>query len=198
MVVRKTVGITRGPPAAGIPLDGEALSLDIAQPAQLREKCLKNGTPVDKSNRTWNNDRNPMLLRRLLRRCRWHGGREQQTHREIAPPHSITSSAAASSAGGSVRPSATGEVSTVYLMDVDIEKLVKFLSEKRDVPAEMRLLPARHTVGEKVIGFSETGDWGKPNPEKIPAKRAAGLRRPATARTMPGGNRDYGASANSW
>ncbi|HWX34160.1 MAG TPA: hypothetical protein VNZ53_42900, partial [Steroidobacteraceae bacterium] len=26
----------------------------------------------------------------------------------------------------------TGEVSTVYLMDVDIEKLVKFLSEKRD------------------------------------------------------------------
>ena len=52
----------------------------------------------------------------------------------------------------------TGEVSTVYLMDVDIEKLVKFLSERRDVPAEMRLLPARHTVGETVIGFSETGD----------------------------------------
>ena len=26
----------------------------------------------------------------------------------------------------------TGEVSTVYLMDVDIEKLVKFLSEKRN------------------------------------------------------------------
>jgi hypothetical protein len=26
----------------------------------------------------------------------------------------------------------TGEVSTVYLMDVDIEKLAKFLSEKRD------------------------------------------------------------------
>ena len=52
----------------------------------------------------------------------------------------------------------TGEVSTVYLMDVDIEKLVKVLSEKRDVPAEMRLLPARHTVGETVIGFSETGD----------------------------------------
>src|SRR6266403_994030 len=29
-----------------------------------------------------------------------------------------------------------------------------FLSEKRDVPAEMRLLPAKHTVGEAVIGFS--------------------------------------------
>jgi hypothetical protein len=52
----------------------------------------------------------------------------------------------------------TGEVSTVYLMDVDIEKLVKFLSQSRDLPAEMRLLPVRHTVGEKVIGFSETGD----------------------------------------
>jgi len=26
----------------------------------------------------------------------------------------------------------TGEVSTVYLMDVDIEKLVKFLSQSRD------------------------------------------------------------------
>ena len=52
----------------------------------------------------------------------------------------------------------TGEVSTVYLMDDDIEKLAKFLSERRDVPAEMRLLPARHTVGETVIGFSETGD----------------------------------------
>jgi hypothetical protein len=52
----------------------------------------------------------------------------------------------------------TGEVSTVYLMDVDIEKLVKFLSEKRDVPAEMRLLPAKHTVGEAAIGSSETGE----------------------------------------
>jgi hypothetical protein len=52
----------------------------------------------------------------------------------------------------------TGEVSTVYLMGVDIEKLVKFLSQSPDLPAEMRLLPARHTVGETVIGFSETGE----------------------------------------
>jgi hypothetical protein len=49
----------------------------------------------------------------------------------------------------------TGEVSTVYLMEVDIEKLVKFLSQSRDLP---RLLPAKHTVGEAVIGFSETGE----------------------------------------
>jgi hypothetical protein len=34
----------------------------------------------------------------------------------------------------------TGEVSTVYLMDVDIEKLVKFLSQSSDLPAETRLL----------------------------------------------------------
>ena len=52
----------------------------------------------------------------------------------------------------------TGEVSTVYLMDVDIEKLVKFLSQSRDLPAAMRLPPAKHTVGEAVIGFSETGE----------------------------------------
>jgi hypothetical protein len=52
----------------------------------------------------------------------------------------------------------TGEVSTVYLLDADIEKLMQFLSQSRDLPAEMRLLPARHTVGEAVIGFSETGE----------------------------------------
>ena len=52
----------------------------------------------------------------------------------------------------------TGEVSTVYLMDVDIEKLVKFLSQSRDLPAAMRLPPAKHTVGEAVIGFSKSGE----------------------------------------
>jgi hypothetical protein len=48
----REVGITRGPPAAGIPLDGEVLSLDIAQPAQLGEKCPKDVTSVDQSDRT--------------------------------------------------------------------------------------------------------------------------------------------------
>ena len=52
----------------------------------------------------------------------------------------------------------TGEVSTVYLLDADIEKLVKFLSQSRDLPAAMRLPPAKRTVGEAVIGFSETGE----------------------------------------
>jgi len=52
----------------------------------------------------------------------------------------------------------TGEVSTVYLMDVDIEKLVQFLSQSRDLPAETHLRPERHTDGEAVIGFSATGE----------------------------------------
>jgi hypothetical protein len=47
----------------------------------------------------------------------------------------------------------TGEVSTVYLMDVDIEKLVKFLSQK----GETYLLPARRTdSSEAVLAFSDT------------------------------------------
>jgi hypothetical protein len=36
-----------------------------------------------------------MLLRRLLRLHRLRGAGEQQTHNQIAPPHSITSSAIA-------------------------------------------------------------------------------------------------------
>lgn len=50
-------------------------------------------------------DRNSVLLSRLLRpyACRT---REQQTGREIARPHSITSSAVASSAGEMLRPNA--------------------------------------------------------------------------------------------
>jgi hypothetical protein len=48
----------------------------------------------------------------------------------------------------------TGKVSTGYLLDADIEKLMKFLSQSRDLPAAIRLLPAKHTVGEMVIGFS--------------------------------------------
>jgi hypothetical protein len=37
-----------------------------------------------------NDDRNPVLLRRLLRPHRSHCGREQQTNRKIASPHRIT------------------------------------------------------------------------------------------------------------
>jgi hypothetical protein len=49
-------------------------------------------------------DGNPVLPRPLLRP---HpiGAREQHTDREIPPPHSISSSADASNAGGRVRPS---------------------------------------------------------------------------------------------
>jgi hypothetical protein len=44
-----------------------------------------------------------VLLRRLLRPHCWCGACEQQTGREIAPPHSITSSPRASNDGGMVR-----------------------------------------------------------------------------------------------
>jgi hypothetical protein len=48
----------------------------------------------------------------------------------------------------------TGEVSTVYLLDADIEKLVQFLSQKK----KTHLRPARHTDGEAVTGFSATDE----------------------------------------
>jgi hypothetical protein len=49
---------------------------------------------ADESDRTcWDDDRNPVLFRRLLRSCHSDRGREQQTNREIAPPHSMISSA---------------------------------------------------------------------------------------------------------
>src|SRR5215469_11469035 len=51
-------------------------------------------------------DRDPVLLRRLLCPHRSRGDREQQSHSQIAPPHPITSSAPARTAGGIVRPSA--------------------------------------------------------------------------------------------
>jgi hypothetical protein len=59
-----------GPPLAGTALDGEVLSLDIAQPTQLLEKRLPEAKclVIDAGGGTGgDNDRNPTLLRRLLR-----------------------------------------------------------------------------------------------------------------------------------
>src|SRR5260370_15444103 len=102
------IGIARGPPLAGIALDGEVLSLDIAQMAQLLPERLPKATIwiVDAGHGACFNDRDPVLLRPFLRPRRWHRSREQQTNREIAPPHSITSSARARTDCGTVRPSA--------------------------------------------------------------------------------------------
>jgi len=103
------IGIAFGTPLAGISLDGEVLALDIAQPSQLVEKRRPSPRPcvAEVSDRArGSDDRDPVLLRALLRLHRSRRGREQQTNREITPPHSITSSAAASTAGGTVRPSA--------------------------------------------------------------------------------------------
>ena len=95
-----------GPPLAGIPLDGEVLSLDIAQPAQLLPKRLPIPAfrVVDAGDGTCgDDDRNPVLLRPLLRLHRLGCSREQQAYSEIPPPHSISSSARASNVVGIVR-----------------------------------------------------------------------------------------------
>jgi len=97
------LGIAFWLPSAGIPLDREVLSFDMTQTAQLLEECPKERTVVDQSDGTGKDDRNPVLLCRLLRPYRLHGGSEQQTDREIAAPHSITWSASARRAGGMVR-----------------------------------------------------------------------------------------------
>jgi hypothetical protein len=69
------IGIACGPALAGIPLDGEVLSLDMAQPAQLFEKLPPNGIADVGDVTCGNDDRNPVLLRRSLRpRRSRHGG----------------------------------------------------------------------------------------------------------------------------
>ena len=105
----REIGIALGPPLAGIPLDREVLSLDIPQPAQLLPKCLPSVTcrVVNAGGGTRSDDdRNPVLFGPLLRPHSTYRGCEQEAGREIAPPHSITSSAVPSNAGGKARPSA--------------------------------------------------------------------------------------------
>ena len=112
------IGIGLAPSLAGIPLDGEVLPLDIAQPAKFFEKRLVFPVPygvttgvADGSDGTCgDDDRDPMLLRRLLRQCiaRPRARRPGEYPDEFTPPHSMTSSAEASIAGGIVRFSKTG------------------------------------------------------------------------------------------
>src|ERR1700737_2405963 len=111
------IGKVLGQPLAGIPLDGEVLFLDIAQPAQLPEKRLpgtSSGVADACDGTCRNDDRNPVLLRAFLRPHRSWGAREQQTDREIAPSHSITSSARASNIGGMVRFSSRAVFKLMY------------------------------------------------------------------------------------
>jgi len=89
-----------------MPVDDEGFAFDIAQPAQLLPKRLPVATSgiVDAGGGTRrDDDRNTVLLRPLLRPHRTHGARQQQTDDKIPPPHSITSSASASTYGGMVR-----------------------------------------------------------------------------------------------
>jgi hypothetical protein len=96
------IGIALGPALGGIPLHGEVLSLDITQPAQLLEnRLVETKSPlVDAIDGNCGfDDRNPVLLRSLLRPHRLPRAREQQTGREIASSHIITSSAAVGTPG---------------------------------------------------------------------------------------------------
>jgi hypothetical protein len=62
--------IALGPSLAGIPLDGEVLSLDIARPAQLLEErspeAISSGAH-ESGGSCGGDDRHPVLLRPLLR-----------------------------------------------------------------------------------------------------------------------------------
>ena len=76
--------MTCGPALARIPIDSEGFAFDIAQPAQLIEN-----RPVEQVSgfgRACRDDnRDPMLLCRLLRTHGWNRRCEQQTETEIAP-----------------------------------------------------------------------------------------------------------------
>ncbi len=79
-----------------VTIASQVLSLDIAQPAQLLEKraIKSDARVVDQSGGTRGaDDRNPMMVRKLPRPNRLQRRREQKTNREVAPPHSVTSSA---------------------------------------------------------------------------------------------------------
>jgi len=79
------IRVTLGAPLAGIPLDDQVSSLNIAEPTQLFEKRLVEAAKqrvatgfADAGNGTrGDDDRDPVLLRYLLRPQRLRGGSEQ-------------------------------------------------------------------------------------------------------------------------
>ena len=151
------IGKALGPPLAGIPLDCKILSLDIAQPAQLSEKTLVEAEPYevatgfadDGDGTCGDDDRNPALLPPLLRLDRSDCGREQQTNCEIAPPHSMISSAPASSVGGMVRPSA---VAAFRLM-----RNSNFVGRNSEIKIEAILSSANRCERVAIFGLGGAG-----------------------------------------
>src|SRR6516162_1026895 len=154
----REIGMARRTAFARISLDCQVLSLDIAQPAQLLKERLVEaashgvaGHFADAGDRaTGHDDCNSVLLRPFQRRCRWCSGRNQQTDREIAPFHSITSSARASRRGGIVRPSA---LAAFRLMTSS--NLVGCSTGKSSGLAPLRILStypaARRTISEILL-----------------------------------------------
>src|SRR5262249_46167883 len=96
----------RGPSLRPTILDREGAPLD---PAEFAQSLNKGGGPCTPGRRrSRSKEPNDRHLRWLLRACRErpHGCRAAEQRDELAPPHSITSSARASSVGGTSRPSA--------------------------------------------------------------------------------------------
>src|SRR5262245_11911273 len=86
-------------------LDGDVRTLDITEVAQTQAD-----SPKPRGKRRWRchaEESDPRYFARLLRAsAEWpHRCRAAEQRDELAPPHSITSSAATSSLSGTVRPS---------------------------------------------------------------------------------------------
>src|SRR5262245_7361762 len=89
-----------GQPAGIAIVEGNVLAFQVAEIAQAVPERIPDGRVVD--------DANTRNLRGLLRRCRKRPCDRRTTEQrdEVASSHSITSSARASSVGGTSRPSA--------------------------------------------------------------------------------------------
>src|SRR5262245_559145 len=86
--------------------DGDVLSIDVANLLQARTKCSdKMGVCLSGSAADVADGRYGLLGLARSRRCHRHSG-AAESRNEIPPLHSITSSARASSDGGTVSPSA--------------------------------------------------------------------------------------------
>src|SRR6266568_2888061 len=105
------VGIALVMSLGGIPFDNQILSFNVTQAAKLPEKRTPCAPPTrfgkECSRDCRMENRYPLLRCRLLRACRERPRDYSAANKrnELAPPHSITSSARASTWGGSSRPS---------------------------------------------------------------------------------------------
>src|SRR5215831_6266367 len=95
-------------PALQANIDAEILAFNPSQLTKFLDECREIRLPRRVGRRAIHEHADaPNALARLLRaRCERPGGRAAEQRDELAPLHSITSSAATSRPGGTVRPSA--------------------------------------------------------------------------------------------